>query len=59
MWRDNYFRVDSYVDSAVGIGYGEWFELEVGYQVGSRDGRSVSFSESNSSSNCNSTSLLL
>ena len=41
VWRENYFRVDSYVDSAVGIGYGEWFELEVGYQFGSRDDLSV------------------
>ena len=30
-------RVNSDVEGEVGSGYGEWFELEIEYQAGSRD----------------------
>ena len=32
--------LDSDVEGDVGIGHGEWFELEVGYEVGSANDRS-------------------
>ena len=40
-FRSNDSRLESDVEGEVGIGYGEWFELEVGYEVGSGDDRSV------------------
>ena len=40
-YRGNEDREGSDVEGEVGIGYVEWFELEVGYEVGSSDDRSV------------------
>ena len=40
VFRSNDSRLESDVEGEVGIGYGEWFELEVGYEVDPGDDRS-------------------
>ena len=41
VFRSNNGRLDSDVEGEFLICYGEWFELEMGYEVGSGDDRSV------------------